>query len=163
MSTENHIVTTTVDHRLEEVFAAVLDVRGWWSQNLIGNSSALHDEFVFTDDFTHAGEVAEGKQGIRFARFQLVEVAPGRRVVWRCVDACLTFIDDHAEWSGTRVIFEIEPTARGASLHFTHEGLTADEAECFEACSRGWQFYIGTSLPQLITSGTGQPMPSYRG
>lgn len=141
MSTENLIVTTTVDHPPEEVFAAVLDVRGWWSQNLIGASAALHDEFVFTDDWTHAGEVAEGKQGIRFARFQLVEVAPGRRVVWRCVDACLTFIDDHAEW----------------------KGLTADESECFEACSRGWQFYIATSLPQLITSGTGQPMPSYRG
>lgn len=162
-NTEYLTATMTVDQTPEEVFAAVTNVRGWWSENLIGDSAALHDEFVFTDDSAYAGEtVAEAKEGIRFARFQLTEVVPGSRMVWRCVDSDLTFIDDRDEWTGTNVVFEITTDAQGTTLHFTHEGLTAAESACFEACSRGWTFYITKSLPQLITTGTGQPFPSYR-
>jgi hypothetical protein len=29
--------------------------------------------------------------------------------------------------------------------------------ECFEACSRGWSFFVGESLRQLITTGKGKP------
>ena len=59
--------------------------------------------------------------------------------------------------------FDITTDARGTTLHFTHQGLTAEESACFEACSRGWTFYITKSLPQLIASGTGQPFPKYTG
>ncbi|MEO3805233.1 SRPBCC domain-containing protein [Nonomuraea sp. B1E8] len=154
--------TMTVDRTPDEVFAAITNVRGWWNENLIGDTAVLLDEFVFTDDSEHAGEFAHGKEGIRFARFQLTEVVPGQRMVWHVVDSYLTFVDDHAEWTGTNVIFDITTDAQGTTLHFTHEGLTAGESECFEACSRGWTFYITTSLPQLITTGAGQPIPSYR-
>ncbi|MQA11925.1 MAG: SRPBCC domain-containing protein [Pseudonocardiaceae bacterium] len=160
-NTENLTATMTVDQTPEEVFAAINNVRGWWSENLIGDTAALHDEFVFTDDSTHAGEAAKASDGIRFARFQLTEVVPGRRVVWHVVDSYLSFIDDHDEWTGTNVIFDIAATAQRTTLHFTHVGLTAAESACFEACSRGWTFYITKSLPQLITTGAGQPIPSY--
>jgi hypothetical protein len=163
MSSIEHLTATmTVDQTPEQVFAAITNVRGWWSENIIGDTSALHDEFVFTDDSSHPGEAARGKKGIRFARFRLTEVVPGRRVVWHVVDSYLTFIDDHDEWTDTNVVFDITTEARGTTLHFKHDGLTAAESACFEACLRGWTFYITTSLPQLIATGTGQPIPSYR-
>ncbi|MFD4403848.1 SRPBCC domain-containing protein [Nocardia sp. NPDC058499] len=145
----------------EEVFAAVTNVRGWWSENLIGASAALGDEFVFTDDSKYAGETAKEKQGIRFARFRLTEVTPGTRLVWQVVDSDLTFVDDRSEWTDTTVVFDITATSEGTTLQFTHKGLTADESECFEACSRGWTFYITKSLPQLLSTGTGDPIPRY--
>ncbi|MET8800645.1 SRPBCC domain-containing protein [Nocardia sp. NPDC004568] len=160
-NTEYLTATMSVDRTPQEVFAAVTDVRGWWSENIIGATAAAHDEFVFTDDSKYAGETAQGKPGIRFARFRLTEVVPGTRVVWQVVDADLTFVDDRTEWTGTRAVFDITATAAGTTLHFAHEGLTAADSECFEACSRGWTFYITESLPRLITTGTGDPIPKY--
>lgn len=161
-NTEYLTASMTVDRTPDEVFAAVTNVRGWWSENLIGASAALHDEFVYTDDGKYAGETAKAGSGIRFARFELTEVVPGRRVVWHVVDSYLTFIDDRDEWTGTDVVFDLTADGEATTLYLTHEGLTAKDSACFEACSRGWTFYITISLPQLITTGTGQPIPSYR-
>lgn len=163
MSNTKYLTATiTVDQTPDEVAAAIANVRGWWSENLIGDSAALHDEFVFTDDTEYPGETARNRTGIPFARFQVTEVVSGRRVVWHVVDSVLDFIDDQDEWTGTDVVFDITADARGTTLHFTHEGLTAADSACFEACSRGWTFYITKSLYQLITTGAGQPIPSYR-
>ncbi|MEV6556792.1 SRPBCC domain-containing protein [Nocardia sp. NPDC051756] len=162
MPNNDHLTATfTTDHTPDEVFTAVTNVRDWWSGNLIGDTAARHDEFVFTDDCKYAGETAKEKKGIRFARFQLTEVVPGERVVWHAVDSYLTSVDDQHEWSDTDVIFDISATPEGTTLHFTHRGLTAAKSECFEDCSRGWAFFIETSLPQLIATGTGQPIPKY--
>jgi hypothetical protein len=82
-------------------------------------------------------------------------------MVWHVVDADLTFVDDRDEWTDTNVVFDITATSDGTTVRLTHEGLTAAESECFEDCSRGWTFYVTKSLPQLITSGTGQSLPKY--
>ncbi|NUS43189.1 MAG: SRPBCC domain-containing protein [Mycobacteriaceae bacterium] len=161
-NTEHLTATMAVNRTPAEVTAAIGDVRGWWSANIIGDTAAAGDEFIFTDDSDYAGETAKEKKGIRFARFQLIEVSPGSRVVWHVVDSELTFVDDHDEWTDTTVVFDISATEDGAVLHFTHVGLSAGESECFEECSRGWTFYITKSLPQLITTGTGDPIPRYR-
>lgn len=160
-NTEYLTATMTVDRTPEEVFEAITNVRGWWSENIIGDTAALRDEFVFTDDSTHPGETAQANTGIRFARFQLTEVVPGQRVVWHVVDSYLAFIDDHDEWTDTNAVFDITTDVHGTTLRFTHEGLTAAESSCFESCSRGWTFYITQSLPQLITTGAGQPISRY--
>jgi hypothetical protein len=162
MSNKKYLsATMTVDRSPEEVFEAVADVRGWWSENIVGGTTDLGDEFVFSDDAKYAGEMAlTAKEGIRFCRFHLTEVVPGKRMVWHVLDSVLTFIDDTNEWTDTHVVFDITPTPGGATLEFTHEGLT-EESECFEACSRGWGFYITQSLPQLITTGTGKPIRRY--
>ncbi|WP_051215279.1 SRPBCC family protein [Granulicoccus phenolivorans] len=159
--TGNLTATVTVPQPPEQVFGAITDVRGWWSENLIGNSAALHDEFVFTDDSEYAGQTARSSNGIRYARFRLTEVVPGRRMVWHVVDCHLNFVADHREWADTHVVFDLAPTPEGTTVHFTHEGLTAAESECFDACSRGWTFYITRSLPDLIATGTGRPITRY--
>jgi uncharacterized protein YndB with AHSA1/START domain len=159
--TEHLTATTSVDHTPDEVFAAITDVRGWWSENLIGATAALHDEFVFTDDAEYAGQAARSGDGIRFARFRLTEVVPGKRMVWQVVDSYLSFVEDHDEWTGTRVVFVVTAGPDGTTVDFTHEGLSAAGSECFEACSRGWTFYITESLPRLIATGTGRPIRRY--
>ncbi|TDC10979.1 SRPBCC domain-containing protein [Nonomuraea longispora] len=159
-NTEYLTATMTVDRTPEQVFEAITNVRGWWSENLIGHSAALHDEFVFTDDSEYAGETIRAKEGLRFARFQITEFEPGRRVVWHVVDS--DFINEPNEWTDTNVIFDITTNAQGTTVHFTHEGLTAAESACFEACSRAWTFFITESLPQLITTGAGRPIAGYR-
>jgi hypothetical protein len=47
--------TVSVAQTPDEVFAAVTNVRGWWSENIIGDTADLHDEFVFTDDSRYPG------------------------------------------------------------------------------------------------------------
>lgn len=162
MSNTNRPLTVTVafDRTPEQVFAAITDVRGWWNENIIGETVALHDEFVFTDDMQYAGE-ARSKEGIRYCRFRITEVVPGRQMVWHVVDSVLTFVEDDDEWTDTDVVFDLEATADGTTLNFTHRGLTAGESECFDACSQGWNFYVSRSLPDLIATGTGQPIAKY--
>ncbi|UGT57570.1 SRPBCC family protein [Nocardia asteroides] len=161
-NTEYLSATMSVSQPPEEVFSAVTDVRGWWNRNIIGDTAAVGDEFVFTDDIHYAGETARtNKEGIRFSRFRITEVVPGERVVWHVVDSDLSFVEDRDEWTGTDVVFDITADRTGTTLHFTHKGLTAAESECFEACSRGWTYYITESLPRLITTGTGLPFAKY--
>lgn len=158
--TEYLTATMTIDRTPEQVFEAITNVRGWWSENLIGHSAALHDEFVFTDDSEYAGQTARAKKGLRFARFQITEFVPGRRVVWHVVDC--DFCDGPDEWTDTDVSFDLTTDTQSTTLRFTHEGLTAAESACFEACSRAWAFFITESLPQLLSTGVGQPIAGYR-
>lgn len=130
----------------EQVFDAVTNVRGWWNEGIDGATTEVGDEFTFTDH-----------RELR-CRFRLTEVTPARRVVWQVLDSHLSFVEDHDEWTGTQVIFEITRAPGGTSLRFTHQGLRPP-VECYDACSRGWDFYINQSLRNLITAGTGQPIP----
>jgi uncharacterized protein YndB with AHSA1/START domain len=133
-----------VERSPQEVFEAVTNVRGWWSDELEGESARLGDEFVFR------------YRDIHYSKHRLAEVVPGRRVVWETLDAFMPQMDDKTEWIGTRVVFEIRQIGVDTELKFTHVGLTP-EVECFESCSRGWGFFINESLKQLILSGKGDP------
>ena len=135
----------TVDRTPEEVFAAVTDVRAWFSKTITGDSAAVGDEFSFVD------------QGITSSRIRVTEAVPGRRVVWHVEDAYLAFIDEHDEWTGTTMTFEIIPAGDRTVLRFTHHGLTPDRA-CYQDCSLGWNGCVNTSLKDLITTGTGRPI-----
>ena len=144
MSDNSLTIEIVVPQSPEEVFDAVTNVRGWWHEGLEGESAAVGDEFTFTDYVEH------------WCRFRLTEVTPATRVVWLVIDSRLDFVENHTEWTGTQVIFDITRTPGGAALRFTHEGLRPT-VECYQECSRGWTFYINESLKDLITVGTGQP------
>jgi uncharacterized protein YndB with AHSA1/START domain len=146
MSNRDFSLRLLVDQSPEEVFAAVTNVRGWWSQGLEGDSAQVGDEFTYRHEDVHRSS------------HRLTEVIPGKRVVWRTLDADLSFAKNRAEWTGTDIRFEIERKGAQTELLFTHAGLVPD-LDCFESCSGGWSFYVGDSLRRLITTGQGKPDP----
>jgi hypothetical protein len=144
MKNQDLTITLSFDQGPEEVFAAVMNVRGWWSQALEGESAKTGDEFTYCYEDLHR------------STHRVTEAVPGKRVVWHTVDAHLTHAKAPSEWKGTDVRFDIARKGTKTELRFTHVGLVP-ELDCFEACSRGWGFYIGESLRGLVTSGKGKP------
>lgn len=146
MKNRDFTLTLSVDQTPEEVFAAVTNVRGWWSQGLEGRSAKVGDEFTYRHKDLHR------------STHRVTEAASGKRVIWRTVDANLSHSKDPTEWIGTEARFDIARKGNKTELRFTHVGLVP-EFDCFEACSTGWSFYVGESLHRLITTGTGKPDP----
>jgi len=137
-------ITLTFDQTPEEVFAAVTNVRGWWSEGLQGQSEAPGDEFTYRHGSVHQ------------SKHRVLQVEPGKLVTWDTLDADLTHAKNPREWIGTKVRFEITKKATRTQLRFVHDGLVP-ELDCFESCSKGWWYYVGTSLKQLIETGYGRP------
>lgn len=129
MSAQNFTTTITVDHTPEEVFAAINNVRGWWSEEIEGVTDELDAEFTF-----HI-------PGIHRCTMKLTEVVPGKKVVWYALDAYIDFTEDKTEWEDTEVVFEISDKGGGTEVRFTHVGLVPTY-ECFDICSNAWASYI---------------------
>lgn len=134
----------TVDQTPQQAYAAIIDVRGWWSGDIEGVTDQIGGEFTY-----RYRDVHRSKQ-------RITELRPGRRVAWRVLEAYLAFTVDPGEWVGSEIVFEIAPEGRKSTVRFEHVGLTP-EVECFEKCSSAWGYYINESLRQLIATGTGAP------
>ncbi len=124
----------------EAVFAAINDVRGWWWGEIDGVTDRVGGEFTYRYEALHTSTQ------------RVVELVPGRRVVWRVEDAHLTFLRDAAEWKGTHIVFDLTPRQEQTEIVFTHVGLSRD-CECFGACNDAWGTLIRESLRGLITEG----------
>ena len=146
MSDRNFTTSFTVDQTPEETFAAVNNVRGWWSEEIEGRTDKHGAEVEF-----HYKELHRSTQ-------KITEFVPGEKVVWRVLDSQVNFVKDKTEWQGTDVVFEIARKDDKTELRFTHVGL-APAIECYGDCSGAWGFYIDESLRGLITTGKGQPNP----
>lgn len=142
--------TFLVDQTPKEVFNAVTNVRGWWSEEIEGGTNKLNDEFLYHYTDVH------------LARMKLIEVVPDKKVVWLVLDNYFNFTEDKTEWKDTKVIFEITEKDGKTQLHFTHEGLVP-EYECYNACYDGWSNYINHSLRNLVVTGKGMPNPKEGG
>ncbi len=143
---ENQSFSTSfiVNKTPSQAFAAINDVRGWWTENLAGNTQKLHDEFS-----VRFGDVHYSNQ-------KLVEVIPDAKVVWLVTESNLSFTENKAEWTGSRIVFELLPKLNQTEITFTHAGLVPS-LECFGACSQAWTGYVQNSLKDLITIGKGNP------
>ena len=146
MNTDNYTATFSVDQTPDEVFAAINNVRGWWSGDIDGRTDELGEVFTYRYEDLHRSTQT------------ITELVPGKRVVWRVSDSYLGFVKDKTEWDGTDITFDISRTGDETEVRFTHVGLVPDY-ECFDDCSNAWGFYITGSLRNLITAGTGQPNP----
>jgi hypothetical protein len=125
----------------EDVFDHINDVSKWWSKDFEGSSTKLNDEFVIC----HPGQ--------HFSKQKLVEFIPAKKVVWLVTGSELNWLEkDRAEWTGTRMIFELTPEGYKTLLHFTHEGLVPGK-ECYDRCMLGWDMVIKDWLFGFITSG----------
>ena len=128
----------------DEAFENINKVTEWWTENLEGSSQNLGDEFSVRFGDVH------------YSRQKLVEVVPGKKVVWLVTDSKLNFLQNKQEWTNTQISFEVTAQDDKTKIDFTHIGL-APAIECFNACSNAWSHYIQQSLFSLVTSGKGQP------
>ncbi len=60
MKTKDYTTTFTVDQSPEEVFDAVNNVRGWWSEEIDGSTDKLGAEFKY-----HYKDIHQGKRRLR--------------------------------------------------------------------------------------------------
>ena len=144
MNDQNFTATFTVDQTPEEAFAAINNVRGWWSGEIEGSTDKLGDEFTYR------------YQDVHYSKQKITELIPGKRVGWLVLDSQLNFVNDKSEWNGTKITFEIAKKGDKTEVRFTHAGLVPDY-ECYGACSNAWGSYINGSLRSLITTGKGEP------
>ncbi|HZY79774.1 MAG TPA: SRPBCC domain-containing protein [Cyclobacteriaceae bacterium] len=146
MKAQDFTTTITVKQSPGNVFDAIMNVRGWWSENVKGNADKLNDVFI------------HHYQDVHYCKIQLTDVTPGKRVEWTVLDNHFSFTADKTEWIGTKAIFDISKKGDKTQLKFTHRGLVP-AYECFDMCSDAWTTYIHESLKDLIETGKGQPNP----
>jgi hypothetical protein len=144
MNRKSFTTAFTVDQSPEEVFAAVVDVRGWWTGKIEGRTDQLGAEFEYRYEKIHRSTQ------------KITELVPGKKVVWEVVDSHLGFVEDKAEWNGTRIVFDIARKGDQTELRFTHVGLLPS-IECYGGCSGAWDSLVNENLRRLITKGAGKP------
>ena len=144
MKKQNFSTTISVDQSPEEAFAAISNVRGWWSGEIEGDTDKLGAEFTYRYKDVH-----RSKQ-------KITEFVPGKKIVWHVLDSHLSFVKDKSEWNDTDIIFDISEEQGKTEVRFTHQGLVP-QYECYGSCSNAWGTLINCNLRKLITTGKGQP------
>lgn len=132
----------------KNIFKTLLNVRSWWSglyaETIEGDTNKLNDEFTF-----RAGG------GAHYSKQKLVELIPGKKIVWLVTDSNLNFLEKPNEWTGTEICFEIVKKGDRTQVCFTHLGLVP-EIECYDSCSGAWSLYMQHLLSSLKTKVKGQ-------
>lgn len=146
MSTQHYTASFMVDQSPQDVFDAINNVRGWWSQAEEGDTDKLGAVF-----YHHY-------QDVHRCTLKITELLLGKKVVWHVLHNDFNFIKDRTEWNGTDVIFEIARKGDKTEVQFTHVGLVP-AYECYDVCSNAWGQYITRSLRDLVTTDKGQPNP----
>jgi hypothetical protein len=144
MENKNFTTQILVDQSPEDVFTAINNIRGWWSENIIGRTTTLNDEFIYQYKDVHV------------CKMKIVESIANKKTVWLVVENKFNFTKDQEEWKGNKIVFEITEKNEKTQLQFTQIGLVP-EYECYTVCQDAWSSYIQGSLKNLITIGKGNP------
>lgn len=144
MTTSDFTTTIVVYQSPKEVFDAVNNVHGWWSESVEGNTDVLNEQFLYYYKDVH------------ISKMKIVEFVPFKKVVWLVLENHFNFTEDKTEWNGTNIIFEISDKGDKTELRFTHKGLSPAN-ECYGVCHDAWTSYIQGSLKDLISTGKGKP------
>jgi hypothetical protein len=146
MEKQNYTATILVDKDPKTAFDAIKNFRGWWSEEIEGKTDQLGEVFVYH------------YKDIHLCKLKLIEIVPGKKLVYQVLDNQFSFTKDKSEWIGTKLIFDIAKEDGKTQVKFTHEGLVP-EYECYKVCYDAWGNYIKSSLYNFITTGKGQPNP----
>lgn len=144
MTTSNYTTTILVNNSPTEVFNSINNVRGWWSEEIEGDTETLNSVW----DYHY--------QDVHICKMKITELIADQKIVWEVLNNYFSFTKDKNEWVGNKIIFEINEKDGITELKFTQEGLVP-EYECFDICQNAWNTYIQKSLHDLITTGKGQP------
>lgn len=143
MKNKNFHTAITVNASAEEAIKKINQVNLWWAKNFKGKAEKVGDAFS-----VHFGKT--------FVDFQISELVPNKKVVWKVTDCNLDWIKNKKEWNGNDVVFEISGKGNSTQIDFTHIGLVP-EVECYNDCEVGWTGHITGSLVKLINEGKGMP------
>ena len=123
----------------DDVYAALTTLEGlsgWWARDTTGQ--------------TEVG----GVLAFRFVPggfdMKVVELVPGKRVLWEVVEG-------PAEWIGTHVSFDLHQAGDFTIVLFEQRGW-AEPVEFMYHCSTKWAVYL-LSLKQMLETGRGTPDP----
>ncbi len=144
MESESYTSTILVDKDASTSFNAIKNFRGWWSEEIEGNTDKLGDTF-----FYHYKDV-------HLCKLKLIEEIPHKKLVYLVTDNEFNFTKDKAEWINTKLIFDLSVEENKTKVVFTHEGLTP-KYECYNVCNDAWTSYIQGSLKDYIETGKGKP------
>lgn len=140
----DYAVAFEVEKPSNEVYMAINNVPGWWTENFEGSSKKTGDEFVVTFSET-------------FIKLRVAEQRTNFRIVWEVIDCHKHFLKNPKEWVGTRICFDIENIDyENTRIKFTHLGLV-QPLECFDICTDAWGRYLLGSLKSLVNKGKGTP------
>src|SRR2546422_9458176 len=111
MTQRDFTTSFQVDQSPKEVFEAINNARGWWSQAIEGPTDKIGETFKYHFEDLHRCAIA------------VKELAPGKKVVWTVLDNYFSFTEDTTEWKGTDIVFEIARRGGKTEVRFTHVGL----------------------------------------
>jgi uncharacterized protein YndB with AHSA1/START domain len=109
----------------------------------------------WTNDTRGESEV-DGVLEFRFGKrggfdMKVLELAPGKRVLWKVVDG-------PREWIGTRISWDLRKQGERSIVMFKHEGWR-EPVEFMHHCSTKWAVFL-MSLKSLVENGRGAPAPN---
>lgn len=146
MTTQDYSATLMVAQDRMTAFNSIKNFRGWWSEQIEGETDKLNEVFFYKYKDVHS------------CKIKLIEIVPEKKLVYHILENNFSFTQDEKEWTNTKLIFEIMTEGNGTKVKFTHKGLNSTH-ECYNICFDSWGNYIKKSLYNLITSGKGQPNP----
>jgi hypothetical protein len=147
MNKQGYTTSFQVAQSPEHVFEAINNVRAWWQGDIEGVTDQLGSQFTYRFKDYHR------------STHEITQLVPGKRVVWRTIDASINFVKDKSEWNGSEIVFEIARKGDQTELRFTHVGLVPN-IECYGGCSGAWDAYINEGLRDLIAKGDGASNPA---
>jgi len=126
----------------DEAIKKISNVPEWWGVTFAGSSERQDEKFTVK------------MTGDSYFNFIVVELTPGKRVVWLVTDCYMPWYSDKKEWTNTRLVFDLHENNGVTEVNFKHEGLTPN-VECYKDCESGWTHWIKTSLFSYLTTGKG--------
>jgi uncharacterized protein YndB with AHSA1/START domain len=110
---------------------------GWWTTDTQGD--------------TKVGGVIQFRFGAGGIDMKVLELHPGRRVLWQVVDG-------PQEWAGTQVSFDLRQEGDWTIVLFKHQGWK-EPVEFMHHCGTKWAVFL-LSLKSLLETGKGAPAPN---
>ena len=126
----------------DEIFKTLTEVDRlalWWTTDTRGAGAKVGDtlEFWFRD-FCQ--------------KFQVAELTPGKRVVWKSPRG-----QGSDEWQNTEISFELSTDAKQTLVQFRHDGWR-ESSPLQGHCSMRWAVFL-LSLKDVVERGKGRPYP----
>ena len=141
--TDDLTYTFTVDQSPAEAFAAICDVRAWWSGDIEGRTDVFGAEWSYgcpTSTSARSGSPAGPRPVARLA---------GHRQL-------ASFTEDQQEWTGTTVRFDVSPPPMGPRSGSRTTGWPRRSSATACAGSPGAST-SSAACAALIESGAGRP------